>query len=633
MLLIVNTRVSFFLPDGEINKKRLLAVIIITLGCLQVIYGVINYNFFREGYLNTAHENTGMLTNIIQRDIDSVIEKGVSYGELYQVEDYLDRIIREVQEVDRIYITGREGEIMHSTASINEEDLAGEDFLYYSPLQQDHLEKEAFINVELSQQNLAQRIQEILLDTATMVVISLIFMVEVTILIVLFLSGRFRKMPSRVAEKEVVATETEMPGQELLMPSQDSTVDSKPSHYGLLDTLKVRPLTFLLFMAIFTPNTFIPLYMRQLYEPMFGLSQGVILGLPISAEMFFGIIALLVAGPLIERRGWRFAFFTGLAAFAGGTVLSALSWSGYMFILARCFTGIGYGFFLMALRAYILLNPSPEDQSEGVTAFTSGLYAGVNVGVMFGAMMADRIGFSQVFYMILAYLFMAGIFAFYFIKKEPARELAPEPVAETGAKGSGLKEFFTNRYVIAFFLLILLPITFSGMFLDYYFPIFAEDTGVSSSNIGRAFLLNGLCIVYLGPLLSRYSSKFLGVRRAILASGLIVSSGLLIFALYGTLWAAFAVVLLLGLSDSFGLVAQNNFFLGLEATHSIGPGKALGYFNIVRKAAQMLGPIGFGLALEMGMSQGITVIGILILLFLILFSIITRPAARLKQAE
>ncbi|MFO7689038.1 MAG: hypothetical protein R6W83_00525, partial [Cryobacterium sp.] len=70
------------------------------------------------------------------------------------------------------------------------------------------------------------------------------------------------------------------------------------AHYGL-----IRPAAFLFLFGIDISVSFLPLHMGKLYQPIFGLSRDVVLGLPISVEMFFVMIALYAAGAWIDRRG------------------------------------------------------------------------------------------------------------------------------------------------------------------------------------------------------------------------------------------------------------------------------------------------------------------------------------------
>jgi MFS family permease len=161
------------------------------------------------------------------------------------------------------------------------------------------------------------------------------------------------------------------------------------------------------------------------------------------------------------------------------------------------------------------------------------------------------------------------------------------------------------------------------MFLAYFFPLFAEGLGVSPSNTGCAFLLNGLCIIYLGPLLNRFVLKFPGHKKSIVLAGIIAASSLLIFASHRTLTTAYIVVALMGIAESFGITAQIDYFTELKASRELGEGKSMGYYSLVENLGQVLGPIVFGELLVLGIGNGLRTLGILIVCTLMIFYVLT----------
>jgi hypothetical protein len=86
----------------------------------------------------------------------------------------------------------------------------------------------------------------------------------------------------------------------------------------------------------------------------------------------------------------------------------------------------------------------------------------------------------------------------------------------------------------------------------------------------------------------------------------------------------------LGLSDGIGLVAQNNYFLSLEAVKQYGIGKSLGVFSIVKKIGQTIGPMIFGWLSMVGM--GIGFLGIVFTMALLLFFVTSSPRQKAEAA-
>ncbi len=631
-LILFISRVSIISESGTIRKKQMIIVLLIILGSVQILFGIINYLMFKSAYIVVAKENAEITSQTIERDIVAVTQKGVPYEKFYKLEDYLQRITESIPEMKQIYITNSKNKVLYTTSgSQTGSNLnLNPDYLKTRSLGKDSTGNQIQINVEISKTYLDSRMRDIILDTVTVLVTSFLFMVEITLFMLIILRRQLLKSNTAASSRATAASKEAEEGSkprwnlDLAAPP----IEVKDEIHQLeqeqeTDYSAVRPLAFILFIGVFMSTSFIPVVMKNLYEPLWGLSKSVIIALPLSVEMLAAAFATIFPGYIIDNKGWRPAFFAGLLFIAVGTLFSAFSWDAITFIITRGIVGIGYGFSLMALRSYVNSIPTEEGKTEGVSALFSGLYAGVNCGVVVGAMLADRIGFSQVFIIGMVIVILSGLFALFFVKNLPVvhkkRAISQQLVRKS--KGKYLR-FFSNGKVMGFFLLVLIPTVVCGMFLDYYFPLFADANGFSTSNVGRAFLLNGLCIVYLGPLLSKYTTKYLGIEKAVFLSGLIIVAGLLLFASQGTLITAFIAVLLLGVSDSFGLVAQNNYFIKLRATDMIGTGKALGYFDNVRKIGQMLGPLVFGSVAVMGFS-GIGLIGYVLLGSLILFLILT----------
>jgi len=78
-------------------------------------------------------------------------------------------------------------------------------------------------------------------------------------------------------------------------------------------------------------------------------------------------------------------------------------------------------------------------------------------------------------------------------------------------------------------------------------------------------------------------------------------------------------------------VAQNNYFIGLEAAGKIGAGKALGFYSNVKKIGQMLGPIVFGSLAFLGPGE-FGLVGCLFFLCLLLFWFTRQKESRYLPA-
>ncbi len=431
----------------------------------------------------------------------------------------------------------------------------------------------------------------VLLETATLLVVLVFVMIEITILSNII--QRRRELP-KVLVKDGKITKN--------------------------DTLLIRPLCFLIYAACFVSMSFTPILMKQLYEPMFGLSESIILALPISAEALFLAVFSVIGGYVLDKVGWKYTFVTGMCILFAGQLASGLADSAMFFILARALAGCGMGLTFISMQNYVVLPESEEDRNEGIAALNSGGYAGLNSGLIVGGMLAGTIGFSKVYFVSAIIVLICVLIAIKATKNAIAHG------SENREKGSSVKlifKFFKSYKICMFFLMVLLPVIICTMFIDYYFPLFAESQNMSTSSIGRAFLLNGLSIIYLGPLLSKYIPKYIGSKLSMLLAGAIVCTGIIQFAIIGTITSALVAIFLIGVGESFGITTRINYYSSTNEVAKLGQGKALGYYGLIENLGQVLGPIIYGIAVSVGVAKGISFMGMLAIALIGLFLVTT----------
>jgi predicted MFS family arabinose efflux permease len=594
ILIISIYRLNIVNESGQINQRLVLTIIITLLSVIQIIFGWLNYNMFKGVYTDVAKEYTSKTALIIQKDINQVIGKGVTYQDLHNIEGWLKRFIVSAPEIDNIYITDARNNILFTTNPSIRTKAASLAYVYNLPLKEDIYHHSGSLKIVLSQKYINGKLITIALDMLTIMVTAFFFMIEVTLFLVILL-----KRPRK--------------GQVVTEVSRESEA---------MDVQIIRPLGFMFFFSAFLSLTFIPVLMKELYQPIMGLSKTVVLGLPISIELLCGALATLIAGYFLEVLGWKPTFFCGLIFFLCGAFLSGISWGAISFIIARGLVGIGYGFSLISMLGFVNSAPTLDTKNVAISDFNAGSYAGVNCGCASGALLAERIGFSKVFFVAIAIAFLAGIFAFFFIKNRMIQRGAK--TAQLDKIKGGMLSFFLNLKVAPFFLLVVLPLAVCTMFLDFFLPLYSKTVGVSAADIGRVFLMNGIAIVYLGPVISKYIGRHMGFKRSILLAAALFALALLIFAIWSSFVTAFLAAFLLGVAVGFGDAAQNNYLLSLEATSVLGEGKAIGLLNVTTKIGQSMGTVVFGTMMSLGVSKGIGSIGFALVGLLILFIIISR---------
>jgi predicted MFS family arabinose efflux permease len=315
-------------------------------------------------------------------------------------------------------------------------------------------------------------------------------------------------------------------------------------------------------------------------------------------------IASMIAGYAVDRRGWKPVFTFGCVLLAVGTIGSGIAWEPYGFILSRAIAGFGFGFSYVFFISFALVG-------------IGGLYAMIsmqNLKVSREQSTLDNNEASVEFPAPMEYHPIT------LSRKEKMELLLMERLKDRRP----ITGFIGNMNVILYFVFLLIPLSIGSMFLYYFFPLFAEGEGLSPSNIGRAFLLNGLCIVYLGPLLTRLVSRWLSNKTAVFISSSILIGALFLFTSSPTIVTAFVAVIMFGIAEGFGLTSSINYYIGLKASQWLGEGKAMGYYSLVENFGQMLGPMLFGSLLVLGTAGATGSIGILLAGTLVLFMIMTK---------
>lgn len=600
-----------FKEGQKLQKLRIYLILLLILGGAQIYYSASNTKDFRNNYLDITRAKTGQLGKLLKEDIEYLLSKGIQINRLFKIDVLMSEIIDATPEIGDMRILDKEDELLYlantqgivniqrdttpKSSAIQgvERDEAFEVLL---PLQKEK-ETEGFLRVRLSREVIGAKIKEIILDSITVVTISLLFLVELVILFLILLT------------KELAKTGQGKPGED------NSNI------YGM-----IRPAVFIFMFSMDLSISFIPLYMEKLYKPILGLSKDIIIGLPISTEMFCAGIMLIVAGIWMDRRGWREPFVTGIICCSLGAFLSGTAANGIEFIFARGIVGIGYGLALMAAQGFIFGTTYSKNRAQGIASLFAGIYAGSICGGAIGAMLAERIGYAAVFFvatcgMILPILLVITIMRG--VSKRASRTVAPQEIVKETTRLKNFLKFISNRNVLSLLLFNSIPgaLCLVG-FLYYVTPIYLNRVGTSQSNIGRILMIFGFFMIYASPLISRYVDRSENKKTYIILSGVLSGLGLIVFYFFSGFMATALVILMIGLSSSFGISSRTAYVLSLRITQEVGVGEAMGTYRALERLGQVLGPLALGAAITMaGIEKGVALVGALFIVITFFFLI------------
>jgi predicted MFS family arabinose efflux permease len=600
-----------FKQGEKLQKLRIYLVLLLILGGAQIYYSASNIKGFRSNYLDITRAKTGQLGKLLKDDIDYLLSKGIQINRLFKIDALMSEIIDATPEIGDMRIFNKDNELLYladTQGIVNiQRDTTSKPSAIQGVERDDSFEvllalekektTEGFLKVRLSQDVIGEKIKEIILDSVTVVTISLLFLMELVILFLILIS------------------------RELIKTDQTESGETDSNIYGM-----IRPAVFIFIFSTDLSISFLPLYMEKLYEPILGLSKDIIIGLPISFEMFFAGIMLVVAGIWMDRRGWREPFVTGIICCSLGAFLSGTAARGIEFIFARGIVGIGYGLALMAAQGFIFGTTYTKNRAQGIASLFAGVYAGSVCGGAIGAMLAERIGYAAVFFvatcgMILPILLVITIMKG--VSKRASRTVAPQEIVKETTRLKNFLKFISNRNVLSLLLFNSIPgaLCLVG-FLYYVTPIYLNRVGTSQSNIGRILMIFGFFMIYVSPIISRYIDRSENKKPYIILSGILSGLGLAAFYFFGGFMATALVILMIGLSSSFGISSRTAYVLSLRITQEVGVGEAMGTYRALERLGQVLGPLALGTAIAMvGIEKGVALVGALFIVFTFFFLI------------
>ncbi|MBQ3076234.1 MAG: MFS transporter [Clostridia bacterium] len=398
-----------------------------------------------------------------------------------------------------------------------------------------------------------------------------------------------------------------------------------------LDSSLVRPVVFLFFFISNMPTAFLPVFARSLWTDAFPMPVEVATALPVSAELLVTAIVSLVCGFAVSRIGARLMCIVGVGLQAIGNFLCFLAPNLTALVLASGITGTGAGLIILAINSYIAGYEDDNQINDGFMHYNAALLSGINCGTVIGSAIAEHFDYSSTYFTATCICLLLAVFAFFCIRDHKHEAPAGGKEGET-AKPNVLR-FLFKPSVLRYFLLISSPYLICASFMNYFFPIFGEESGLTPTQISLAFLLTGIISIYFGPTLTKLFSEKFGARKSMLIATGLYAAALLIFIVRPEISSCYVAVAIFAFADSFGFTAQSVYYSTMPETLAIGEGPAMGINSGFENAASTVGPLIFGTALMAGNVAGITMIfaGFVTLALLFVFtSRIGKGAARQK---
>ena len=576
-------------------------MLLIIIGTAQVLYACGTLALFDTYVKQAVRTKADILAEATGRDFEYLIHKGVDIASLRGKDQALEQLLAANNELAGARLITPDGAAIAAAGTVPDASLTVEKSLNtYWPSRFRQKQEVLRLQLALQPHAITTRISALALDLGASLLISFLLLLELSKLLGLIAQ---RTLPNATAVAALEGTHRSRAVQAL------------------------RAAGFMFFLGYDMGISFIPLLARQLYEPFLGLSREVVIGLPISAEMISAGVALLFSGGFSLRYGWQKVFAAGTLASALGLLLGSMATGLPLLILGRVATGFGFGLVLMAGQIGTL---GKANAGAGLTSVFAGIFSGSICGSAAGAMLADHISFQAVLGTAACTILLALFTVM--LGKESAEEAAQSAAQKgTPAQGhmfSGCLQLLQDPRMHLVLWLVGIPaaMCLTG-FLHYLLPLRLANAHVDQSDIGRIFMLYGLCFITAGPLLGRWIDHRKDKSLFLTLTGLLSGITLLVAAKATSLAGAAAAVIVLGLAQCLAAPASMICILTLATAQKLGREKTASVYRGLERMGQVAGPVIFGLAISfMTSASALLLMGGIICGLALLFHLLWRAS-------
>ena len=667
-------------------RRRLFALITIILVASSVFLSWQSLGLFESSLTPELNKKAEVIGLNAVGDVERAVELGIPFTELNGVGSYLNEIKKTYPEIKYVTVTDASGNLLYQSNDLDGATVA----FFKSPQALDTMAKFAdgksmeidaahnlalplrngdkaigVLHIGIDKQFVQRQLNDIFFDLVIILIVGLLVAIEITLALVtfyvtaplerldrvlaLYSGGDFSQVlvhRSRDAVGSVAGFLEECARRlndryERVAESVKSAGGAQVRHleeirarYGLGRLSKyfegsivdARIPLFIFSFAEELQKSFLPLFVKQVYEPVPYLTEEVVIGLPIA--FFMGIIALATpfAGGWADKYGSRKIFIYGLIPAVAGYIGCASATTIYELVAWRSATALGYAMITISCQGYIAAIVTRENRAQGMAVFVGVLMSASMCGTAIGGILADRIGYRAVFVLAALFALVAGAIAYRML-------VADDDTKVTTSKASGgtlkkLATVFKNVRFMAIVFLAAIPakIILTG-FLYFIVPLYLFSLGSSTAETGRIMMIYPVIVIALGPAASWTADK-LGSMMWMLVVGCFVSGiGLVVFHEWQTLWGVVLMVIVMGSAHAFTKAPQIAFVMEVceQDMENVGRTTVLGLLRTMERIGSVLGPIIAATFVAIfGYEQAIMFMGIIIsgsaILFLAVFA-------------
>jgi len=358
---------------------------------------------------------------------------------------------------------------------------------------------------------------------------------------------------------------------------------------------------------------FLPLYVKELGTDT-NFSIEFLSGLVFASQGVTMMIASPIWGSLADRMGRKLMVVRSMYGAAIITLLMAFVGRAEDLVLLRAIQGTITG--TIAAGSALVAAESPRERTGfALGMIQTALGLGNALGPILGGIIADLLGYHEVFYITAGLLMTAGLIVTFGIQEtfQPVRKDRSRPRMLDNWKKilstTGIKAAYALRFISALASTTLVPVA----------PLFVQMLLVSSTGLntitglvtGVASTTMTLSAVYLGQVGDR-----IGHRKILIWSSVAAVILFILQALVQDVWQLLFLQALVGVTGG-GIIPSVSALLTKSSKHG-DEGTVFGLDNSITSAARAIGPmIGAGIAAALNLRFAFLSISVLYGLMLI----------------
>lgn len=264
----------------------------------------------------------------------------------------------------------------------------------------------------------------------------------------------------------------------------------------------MRAALFLFMLAEELSRSFLPLYTRELYTPVPGLSETLMMGLPIGLFMFLVAVFTPFAGAWADRFGSRRTLLLGTLPAVAGFAGTAMAGSLTELLLWRGACALGYAVMFIGAQGFVARHTAADRRARGMAQFVAAVIVAGLCGAPLGGILADQFGYRATF-VVSALLALAAAAT---VTLLPADRSGREQRGPFRMGDAGV--LLANPRFLALLMFSSVPtkLMLTG-YLFYLVPVSLHAAGETPAGIGRLMMTYGLIIVLLGPWVSKMADR------------------------------------------------------------------------------------------------------------------------------